>query len=116
MPMDKPATGGFRLDEALAPPRRRRLRDLPSLMSGAVALVWRAAPRELLITSGLQLVSSVGLGVQLLVTRNLLTHILAGDQRGYSAAIPDIVILAVIIGIIGISNAARTEVQRTLGE
>jgi ATP-binding cassette subfamily B protein len=113
--MDRPARGDFRLDEALAPPRRR-LRDLPSLTLGAVALVWRAARRELLITSGLQFVSSAGLGAQLLVTRSLLEHILAGHQRGYGAAIPDIALLAVIIGIIAIANAARSEIQRTLAE
>jgi ATP-binding cassette, subfamily B, bacterial len=115
-PVDKPTRSEFRLDEALAAPRRRRLRDLPALASGAVALVWRAARRELLITSGLQLVSSVGLGAQLLVSRSLLSHILAGHDRGYAAAVPDIAILAVIIGIIAISNAARSEVTRTLGE
>jgi ATP-binding cassette, subfamily B, bacterial len=114
--MDKPARGEFRLDEALAPPRRRRLRDLPGLTGGAVGLVWRAARRELLITSGLQFVSSIGLGAQLLVSRSLLEHILAGHQRGYGAAAPDIVLLAVIIGIVAISNAARSEIQRTLGE
>jgi ATP-binding cassette, subfamily B, bacterial len=114
--MDKPTRGEFRLDEALAPSRRRRVRDLPSLTLGAVGLVWRAARHELLITAGLQLVSSVGLGAQLLVSRSLLSHILAGHQRGYGAAVPDIAILAVIIAIIGISNAARSEVQRTLGE
>jgi ATP-binding cassette, subfamily B, bacterial len=114
--MDKPARGEFRLDEALAPPRRRRLRDLPGLTGGAVGLVWRAARRELLITSGLQFVSSIGLGAQLLVSRSLLEHILAGHQRGYGAAVPDIAILAVIIGIVAISNAARSEIQRTLGE
>ncbi len=113
---DAPARGEFRLDEALAPPQRRRLRHLPGLIVGAVALVWRAAQRELLVTSGLQLVSSVGLGAQLLVSRSLLQHILNGHQRGYSAAVPDIAILAGIIGIIGISNAARNEVQRTLSE
>lgn len=113
---DKPARGEFRLDHALASPSQRRLRDLPKLMLGAVALVWRAAPRELLITSGLQLVSSVGLGAQVLVSRSLLEHVLAGKQDGYSAAIPDIAILAVIIGIVAISNAARSEIQRTLGE
>jgi ATP-binding cassette subfamily B protein len=114
--MDKPARGTFRLDEALEAPRRRRLRDLPGLTGGAVALVWRAARRELLITSGLQFVASAGLGGQLLVTRSLLEHILAGHQRGYGAAAPDIAILAVIIGIVAISNAARSEIQRTLGE
>ena len=115
-PADAPARGEFRLDEALSAPQRRRLRQLPGLIGGAVALVWRAAPRELLITSGLQLVSSVGLGAQLLVSRNLLEHILSGEQHGYAAAVPDIAILAVIIGIIGVCNAARNEVQRTLGE
>ena len=114
--MDKPARGTFRLDEALEAPRRRRLRDLPGLTGGAVALVWRAARRELLVTSGLQFVASAGLGGQLLVTRSLLEHILAGHQRGYGAAVPDIAILAVIIGIVAISNAARSEIQRTLGE
>ena len=115
-PADAPARGEFRLDEALSTPQRRRLRQLPGLIGGAVALVWRAAPRELLITSGLQLVSSVGLGAQLLVSRNLLEHILAGQQDGYGAAAPDIAILAGIIGIVAISNAARSEIQRTLGE
>jgi ATP-binding cassette subfamily B protein len=114
--MDKPARGEFRLDEALAPPRRRRLRELPGLILGALALVWRAARHELLITSGLQLVSSVGLGAQLLVSRSLLEHILAGQQQGYGAAVPDIAILAAIIGIVGVSTAARSEIQRTLGE
>ena len=113
---DKPARGEFRLDQALASPRQRRLRDLPKLMLGAVALVWRAARRELLITSGLEVVSGVGLGAQVLVSRNLLEHILAGNQDGYGAAVPDIAILAGIIGIVGISNAARGEIQRTLGE
>jgi len=114
--MDKPARGEFRLDEALAAPKQRRLRDLPKLITGAFALVWRAAPRELLITAGLQLVSSAGLGAQLLVSRSLLEHILAGKQDGYGAAVPDIAILAVIIGIVGISSAARSEIQRTLSE
>src|SRR5579884_1530879 len=113
---DRPARGEFRLDEALAAPRQRRLRDLPRLILGAVALVWRAARRELLVTSGLQAVSSVGLGAQVLVSRSLLEHILAGKQDGYAAAAPDIAILAGIIGIVAVSNAARGEVQRTLGE
>ena len=113
---DKPARGEFRLDDALASPRQRRLRDLPKLIVGAVALVWRAAPRELLITTGLQVVASVGLGAQVLVSRSLLEHVLAGQQDGYGAAVPDIAILAVIIGIVAISNAARSEIQRTLAE
>jgi ATP-binding cassette subfamily B protein len=113
---DKPARGEFRLDHALEPTRQRRLRDLPKLMLGALEVVWLAARRELLITSGLQLISSAGLGAQVLVSRSLLEHILAGKQDGYAAAAPDIAILAGIIGVVGISNAARSEIQRTLGE
>jgi ATP-binding cassette subfamily B protein len=113
---DKPPRSEFRLDHALASPGQRRLRDLPRLMLGAVALVYRAARRELLITSGLQFVASAGLGAQVLVSRSLIEHILAGKQDGYAAAAPDIAILAGIIGIVGISNAAGSEIQRTLGE
>ena len=50
------------------------------------------------------------------MSRSLLEHILAGKQDGYAAAVPDIAILAVIIGIVAISNAARSEIQRTLAE
>jgi ATP-binding cassette, subfamily B, bacterial len=103
-------------EDASASPTERRVRELPSLLRRAIALVWRAAPRELAATGLLQLVASAGLAGQLLVSRALLGHILGGRQHGYSETIPYIVALAAIIGVVGMVNAARTEIQRTLNE
>jgi ATP-binding cassette, subfamily B, bacterial len=107
---------GSRASEAPASPSERRLRELPALLGRAVALVWSAAPRELALTGVLQLVASGGLAAQLLVSRGLLTHILNGQEHGYGPAVPYIVALAVIIAIVAMVNAARSELQRTLSE
>lgn len=107
--------GGFRLDEALAPPRDRRLRDLPGLVRRAVALVIAAAKKEFLITAALQTLSSAGLAVQLLIARRLLVHILAGKQHGFGPVVPDVIALGAAVGVVGVANAARAEIQRTLG-
>src|ERR1700722_12230211 len=107
---------GSRTSEAAASPSERRLRELPALLGRAVALVWNAAPRELALTGALQLVASGGLAAQLLVSRGLLTQILKGQQHGYGPAVPYIVALAVIIAIVAMVNAARSELQRTLTE
>ncbi len=107
---------GSRASEAPAPPAERRLRELPGLLGRALGLVWRAAPRELALTGALQLVASGGLAAQLLVSRGLLTHILNGHEHGYGPAVPYIVALAVIIAVVAMVNAARSELQRTLSE
>src|ERR1700722_8275972 len=108
--------GGFRLDEALARPRVRRLRDLPGLVRQAVALVIAAAKKEFLTTAVLQALASAGLAVQLLIARRLLIHILAGKQHGFGPVVPDVIALGVAVGAVGVANAARAEIQRTLGE
>lgn len=115
-PISPETKTGFRLDEALASPSERRVRELPTLIRRAVALVWQAAPREFAVTSGLQLLTSAGLAGQLLISRSLLSHILDGNRQGYSSTIPYIVVLAAIIGVVGIANVAKNEIQRTLGE
>ena len=114
--MSEDAKSEFRLDQVLGPVQGRRLRDLPPLLARSVSIVWQAAPKEFATTSALQLVASVGLGAQLLVSRGLLTQILDGEQHGYSSTVPYVVALAVIIAIVGIANAARSEIQRALAE
>ncbi len=106
----------FALDEPGAASGRRRLKDLPRLISDALVLVWRAAPRDLALTAVFQVISSVGLAAQLLVSRSLFEHILAGEKHGYGPAVPDILILASIIAIVAMTNAARSEVQRLMSE
>lgn len=102
--------------DALATPTERRLRDLPRLVRQALAVVWVAARRELLITASLQAVSSVVLAAQILITKELLTHLLDGGEKGYGPAVPYIIALAAAIGIVGVANTARAEVQYTLNE
>ncbi|MGH2870778.1 MAG: ABC transporter ATP-binding protein [Solirubrobacteraceae bacterium] len=114
--MPEAQTSRFRLDEVLAPVGDRRARELPSLIRAASKLVWKAAPRQTLQTSVLQLVMSVGFAAQLLVSRGLLTHLLAGQAHGYGSTIPYVAALAVTIAIVGMASSARGEIQRLLSE
>jgi ATP-binding cassette subfamily B protein len=104
------------LDQELATPPERKLRELPGLMFQAVALVWQAARREFVTTAALQAVASIGLAFQILITKSLLGHLLSAHRGAYGDAVPDIIALAVSIGIIGIANAARSEVQWAMNE
>jgi hypothetical protein len=58
---------GFDVEQLLHPVRERNLRQLPSLLAGAVRLVWAAAKRQLVVNVLLQGVSSVALALQVLV-------------------------------------------------
>lgn len=103
-------------EEALSAPTNRRLRDLPGLVRQALAVVWEAARPELLITATLQAVSSIVLAAQILISKGLLERLLDGGDHGYGPAVPYIIALAAAIGIVGVANAARAEVQYTLNE
>lgn len=60
----------------LVPVSERHSRDLPRLVIEAVRLVGRAAPRELALTVGLQVLWSIGLAGEVLVARKLLSAFL----------------------------------------
>src|SRR3954462_14703566 len=70
---------GFNIqDYVAAPAGHRRLRRLPHLVRLAVAIVWRAAPREFGLSAGVQTINGAALAVQLLVVRQLLHNLLTG--------------------------------------
>ena len=117
-PADGPAnTRRFNVDEVLRPPADRRLRRLPRLVTRAVRLAWRAAPRQLLIATGLQLAAGVGLAAQLLVGRQLLAELLdAGGQSTFASVLPELVALGVVSALVSFANLARSEQQRLLTE
>jgi ATP-binding cassette subfamily B protein len=111
--------GGRRLnvDDLLRPAVERRLRRLPRLLARSFALAWRAAPRELLVSVGLQLAAGAGLAVQLLVGRRLLATVLRGGGGGrFGSVVPELVALAVVGALVSFANLARGEQQRLLGE
>jgi ATP-binding cassette subfamily B protein len=103
--------------ELLAPVNQRSTRQLPKLVLGAVKLVWEAARRELIMATGLQVLASVGLAVQVLVGRALLsTFLRVGHGASGTSVIGPLIALAVATAVIALSNTGSTELQRILGE
>ena len=109
--------GRLNVDDVLRPTADRRLRRLPRLVTRAVRLAWRAAPRQLLIATGLQLAAGVGLAAQLLVGRQLLTELLdASGESTFASVLPELVVLGVVSALVSFANLARSEQQRLLTE
>jgi len=107
----------FNANELIRPVVERRLRRLPQLVARAVGLAWRAAPRPLSLSIGLQLVAGAGLGAELLVGRRLLARILAGGPHGtFNAVLPYLGVLGAVGALVSFANLARGEQQRLLGE
>ena len=107
----------FNVLELLAPVAERNARQLPRLVAGAIKLVWSAAPRELLLATGLQVLSSVGLAVQVLVGRKLLSaFIQVGHGGSAGSVLPALMALAGATALIAFANTGATELQRVLGE
>ena len=91
---------------------------MPKLIAGAIRLVWSAAHRELMLATGLQVLASVGLAVQVLVGRKLLSTFLHVGHPGTSATavLPALVALAIATALIAVPNTGSSELQRILGE
>lgn len=107
----------FNIDEVLAPVAQRNGRDLPKLVWGAVKLVYSAARRELVLAVCLQILASVGLGVQVLVGKLLIADFLkVGHGASTGAIVVPLIGLAVATAVISLSNTGATELQRLLGE
>jgi ATP-binding cassette, subfamily B, bacterial len=117
MTMAHEERGSFDIDEALRPPRDKQLRRMPRLTWLSIALVWRAAPREFLVSSCLQVAAGVAVAVQLLVARELLGHVFASaSSKSFERALPDLAVLALVTTFVSFANAARSEQQRVLTE
>jgi ATP-binding cassette subfamily B protein len=83
----------------------------------AAKLVWRAAPRVLAGSIALQVVGSAAVGIQLLLTRRLLSVLIDGTRTGnFSRAPSTVVALVVVLALAAAVNLTRTELQRLLSE
>ena len=95
------------------PKEYRSWRRLPRLLAGSIRIVYAAAPREFSINTGLQIVQGAATGVQLLVVRDLLAEILAGQNGGgYLRALEPLVFLVALItagGMIGTYTAIQQQ-------
>ena len=98
--------------------RRKQLRRIPALTRAAIGLVWRSAPRNLVVTAGLQLVSGAVLGAQLLVLRDILTELTALNESGgsVSAVAPEFALFLGFLLVTGAIAALTAQQQRLLTE
>ena len=97
-------------------PEHRRLRRLPHLLRLAVAVVWRAAPREFAASAILQVAAGAGLAMQLLLLRSLLSELLGGTGNPeFGDVLPEIIGLSLVSGLIAFANILIDGQQRILG-
>lgn len=107
----------FHIDQLLVPVGDRRTKELPRLLVQAIRLVWSAAPRELALTTALQVVSSLALGVEVLVARKLLSAFLQiGHGHGAGGVTLPLAAMTAALGLVAFTSTASSELQRILGE
>jgi ATP-binding cassette subfamily B protein len=105
----------FTLQEYFTPDSKRRLRRFPSLLKLAISIVWKAAPRELVVTGVLQLVIAVGIMAQLLVLRGLLTGILQ-PSPDFEDLLPDVLALTAVAVVLAVASAFMDAQQRIMNQ
>jgi ATP-binding cassette subfamily B protein len=126
--------GGGPVDEALSaegdgrsatiydlqpdPQARVDLRRLPQLARNALRIVWRAARRDFLLSTGMQLIGGLGITVQLLLGQRALQALLVATRTGGSVALvlPWAVAVAVVAALLFFATAVQRERQQILGE
>ena len=101
------------------PPANRiaQIGRVPLLARHALALVWSAAPRQLVTLVALQAIAAGAVAVQLLVSREILGALVAvGGGGSISALYPWLVALAGVTAIVGVLAAVTAHQQTLLGE
>ena len=107
------------IDELLLPVREKRLRRLPRLIWRSIELLMRAAPKEFIAASTLQLTAGAAVAAQLLVGRRVLSGVLAlggGGPGSFGRLLPDLIALTLISTLVFFAAVARTEQQRVLAD
>ena len=67
--------------------RRARLRQVPAVALEALKLVWRASRREFIVTLALQALTGVGVAIQLLAIRQVLTGLTGDEWLGFGVCL-----------------------------
>jgi ATP-binding cassette, subfamily B, bacterial len=92
-------------------------RDLPRLLADSLKLVWSAGRNVFLLTSTLQLVSAVGVVVQLYVAKAVFEAVLgSGGQADLADLAPPLVALVAVTVALDLVRAIQNEQSRVLGE
>ncbi len=100
------------------PEAKVNVRRLPRLARRAVRIVWEAARRDFLLSTGMQAVGGLGLTVQLLLGQRALQAPLGASRDGGSLAevLPWAVAVALIAALLSFASAVQRERQQLLGE
>lgn len=93
-------------------------RDLPQLLGDSLRLVWESGRNIFLLTSALQLISAVGVAVQLFVTKGVIDSVLGSGtaELRMEELAPWLVALVAITVALDIAQAIQNEQTRVLGE
>lgn len=96
----------------------KSLKRLPHSVSAALRLLWQSHRPSLLLAMGLHGVAGAGIGLQLLIGREVIDAVLgaARADAGLSAVVPELVALVVITGALAVAEAAASSTQRLLLE
>jgi ATP-binding cassette, subfamily B, bacterial len=99
------------------PEEHRSWRRLPGLLFGSFRMVCRAAPREFTVSTVLQLLQGVAIGVQLLIVRNVLAAVLSGSSHhDFLPAIEQLAALVVLQTLTGLASTYTTMQQQLVTE
>jgi ABC-type multidrug transport system fused ATPase/permease subunit len=92
-------------------------RDLPALLLDSLRLVWGAGRHVFLVTSALQLLTAVGVAVQLFIGKAVLDTVLgAGATVSFGELAPVLAALVAITVALDLAQAIQNEQSRVLGE
>ena len=92
-------------------------RDLPVLLWDSIRLVWSAGRNVFLVTSALQLITAVGIAVQLFVAKAVFDAILGnGGTADFQQLAPPLAALVVVTVLLDLARAIQNEQSRVLGE
>jgi ATP-binding cassette subfamily B protein len=92
-------------------------RDLPGLIGDSLQLVWNAGRRVFLLTSTLQLISSIGVAVQLFVAQAVFSAVLGnGGKADLETLAPPLIALVAVTVTLDLARAIQGEQSRVLGE
>jgi ATP-binding cassette subfamily B protein len=100
------------------PQARVNLRRLPRLARNAMRILWRAARRDFLLSTGMQLIGGLGITVQLLLEQWALQALLGATRGGGSVAdvLPWAVAVALVAALLFFATAVQRERQQIVGE
>ena len=93
-------------------------RRLPANVARSVALVWSAHRGAAFVSMALSVIGGVGIGVQLLVGREVLRAVLAAGSAGAGlrSVIPELAVLAVVTMVMTLSAVGAQVMQRLITE